>query len=104
MKVKYLNAARDEYYDQIRWMKFKGYPLTVIEKFIREIEQLENEILDPKGQSLVSQPEFGERKILRTSRSKTFSFRLYYVRKDGVPVVIAAAHPSREPGYWSERV
>jgi len=79
-------------------------PPAVIEKFIREIEQLENEILDPKSQSLVSQPEFADRKILRTSRSKTFSFRLYYMHKEGVPVVIAAAHPSREPGYWNERV
>lgn len=89
----YLDAIA--YYDQQR-IGLGGELLDRFEHAVQEI--LENPESWPKL------PDWDSEPVLRSHRVQTFRYRIvYYVRGDRVRIV-AYAHTSREPGYWTPRI
>jgi plasmid stabilization system protein ParE len=94
--------AQAEYEDHLLYYAARGFTFTTLEDFRVEIETAFKEIAaNPLTYRLVRKGG----KQRRFGPTKTFRFIIYYaVRNDGqTPYILAVAHPSREPNYWTSR-
>jgi len=94
--------AQAEYEDHLLYYAARGFTFTTLEDFRAEIEAAFEEIVaNPLTYRLVRR----NGKQRRFGPTKKFRFIVYYVVKsDGLtPYILAVAHPSREPDYWTSR-
>jgi plasmid stabilization system protein ParE len=93
--------AQAEYENSLLYYAACGYTLTTLESFRTEIEAAFAKIAaNPLAYRLVKKTG----KQRRFGPTKTFRFVIYYVVKnDGRTTVLAVAHPSRKPAYWTYR-
>jgi Txe/YoeB family toxin of Txe-Axe toxin-antitoxin module len=92
-RAEYLEAVA--YYDDLR----SGLGEELIDRFENAIQEI---LGDPNSWPLV--PEWDEEPVLRSRRIETFRYRIVYYVRDEQVRIIAYAHMSREPGYWTHRV
>lgn len=94
--VRYHEAAEDELLTEIAYLESRRPGLG--RRFFEEVKRAE--IL------IVQFPEAGEeiRPRVRRRLLRTFRYSLIYSVEAGGPLVLAIAHHSRRPGYWSGRI
>lgn len=94
--------AQAEYEDHLLYYAAHGFAYTTLEDFRSEIDAAFAEIAtNPLTYRMVKRS--GRQR--RFGPTKTFRFVIYYVIKsDGqTPYILALAHPSRKPNYWTYR-
>ncbi len=94
--------AQTEYEDHLLYYSARGFTLSTLDDFRAEIEgAFEAITANPLTYRLVRRD--GRQRLF--GPTKRFRFVVYYVVKnDGkTPFILAVAHPSREPGYWTYR-
>ena len=94
--VRYHEAAEDELLTEIGYLELRKPGLG--RRFLEEVKRAE---------ALVAQfPEAGEevRTGIRKRLLRTFRCSLIYSMETQGPLILAIAHHSRRPGYWSGRV
>jgi plasmid stabilization system protein ParE len=94
--------AQAEYEDHLLFYAARAFTLTTLEEFRSEIEAAFEKIsMNPLTFRLVRR-RGRQRRFGPTQR---FHFIIYYlVKDDGItPYILAVAHPSRKPNYWTHR-
>lgn len=94
--VRYHEAADDELLTEIGYLEARRPGLG--RRFFEEVKRAE---------TLIAQfPEAGEevRPGIRKRLLRTFRYSLIYSVEAEGPLILAIAHHSRRPGYWSKRV
>ena len=102
MKQEIHPEAQEEYEEHLLYNAARGFTFTTLEDFRAEIEAAFAEIAaNPLTYRLVKKGG----KQRRFGPTKAFRFIVYYVVKnDGrTSYILAVAHPSREPNYWTYR-
>ncbi|MBK9326161.1 MAG: type II toxin-antitoxin system RelE/ParE family toxin [Hydrogenophilales bacterium] len=96
MKVSLHPAAGAELHEAADWYALEAGRLTA-SKFITDFEQARARILD--------NPRMGvaERAKARKIPFSHFPYSLIYRLGDGQILIVAVAHQSRRPGYWTGR-
>jgi plasmid stabilization system protein ParE len=94
--------AQSEYEEHLLFYAARAFTLTTLEDFCSEIEAAFEEIsMNPLTYRLVKR----KGRPRRFGPTKRFHFVIYYaVKDDGItPYILAVAHPSRKPNYWTYR-
>jgi plasmid stabilization system protein ParE len=94
--IAYHEAAEQELYDQIGYLELRAAGLG--RRFFEEVKRAE---------SLISRFPYAATEILPGIRKhplRKFQFSLIYTLERGSALILAAAHHSRRPHYWTSRV
>lgn len=95
MSYRYTPAARQEFSDAVQWYLAEGGPIAA---------ELFAYAVDRALRLLVRMPKLGRQSYpgARTWPLKDFPYTLVYrTEREGISV-IAVAHQSRAPGYWTK--
>ena len=94
-------AARQEYLCAVDYYAERSIELG--QSLVDCFEEAVDDILDaPTMWPLV--PDWNALPEIRSRKVHRFPFRVYYHQRGNEIVIIAYAHQSRRPGYWSDRL
>jgi hypothetical protein len=95
MTYRFHVEASVEYEEQIRY--YRRCQSGLQHRFVAAVEEAMARILENPERWRMIEPN------IRRCLVKKFPFSIIYSVQSGVVFVLAIAHGSREPGYWSQR-
>ena len=93
--------ARAEFVADVAWYDERGVGLG--ERFENAVRSAIDAAVDsPESWSVW--PEWEREPVVRSKGVNDFPYRVVYLVRDHLLVIVAVAHVKRRPGYWRERV
>lgn len=100
MKAEYSAAARDELFETIEYYETQTEDLGL--RFLEHVESaIARAVASPFIGAALSVPGT---EVVRLIRPAVFPYKLPYVVRDEILLILAVAHQRRKPRYWLDRI